>query len=167
MNVHINPSAIDYQERCHANNVRRSNLLLARLIYVHGRKKDRKVYLPAPIYPDPIAEGFAKAKRRALRRKPMIQAIILAVSQDYGVAISDIIGPRRTDNVVRPRQVAMYLARELTPISWRQIGIKLGRSDHTSVEHGYRKINSLIQRDSAFRSRIASIRHAITGEVTE
>jgi chromosomal replication initiator protein len=66
-----------------------------------------------------------------------------AVARQYNVAKSDILSARRTANIVRPRQVAMYLAKTLTLKSLPEIGRRFGGRDHTTVLHSVRKITAL------------------------
>jgi chromosomal replication initiator protein len=75
-----------------------------------------------------------------------IQPVISAVAKYYGVTIGDMVSFRRTDEIVRPRHVAMYLARQLTKHSLPRIGRALER-DHTSVLHACRRIEMLRLQD--------------------
>jgi hypothetical protein len=66
------------------------------------------------------------------------------VAWRYGMSRADIIGPRRKARIVRPRQVAIYLSRLLTPYSLSQIGRRFGGRDHTTVLHSVRRIQDII-----------------------
>ena len=66
------------------------------------------------------------------------------VARQYNVSRSDLLSSRRTANVVRPRQVAMYLAKTLTLRSLPEIGRRFGGRDHTTVLHAVRKIEALV-----------------------
>ena len=72
-----------------------------------------------------------------------ISAILGACAVFYGVPISCLFAERRTKGIVKPRQIAMYLAKELTPRSLPDIGRRIGGRDHTTVLHGVRKIDAL------------------------
>jgi hypothetical protein len=76
-------------------------------------------------------------------RRPRIEEIQIAVAKHYGVKRLDILSDRRTANVVRPRQMAMYLCKELTMRSLPEIGRRFGGRDHTTVLHAVRKIAHL------------------------
>ena len=79
------------------------------------------------------------------------------VARQYNVSRSDLLSSRRTANVVRPRQVAMYLAKTLTLRSLPEIGRRFGGRDHTTVLHAVRKIEALVAKDvgAVRRGRIA------------
>jgi chromosomal replication initiator protein len=68
------------------------------------------------------------------------------------------LSSRRTANVVRPRQIAMYLAKTLTLRSLPEIGRRFGGRDHTTVLHAVRKIEGLIGKDNALAAEIESLK---------
>jgi chromosomal replication initiator protein len=71
------------------------------------------------------------------------------------------LSSRRTANVVRPRQVAMYLAKILTLRSLPEIGRRFGGRDHTTVLHAVRKIETLAGNDSAFAEEIEALKRQL------
>lgn len=77
-------------------------------------------------------------------RKIQIREIQRIVALQYGVTVNDIVSARRTADVVRARQVAMYLARHMTPISLPEIGRRFGDRDHTTALFAVRKITRLL-----------------------
>jgi DnaA-like protein len=77
-----------------------------------------------------------------VRRHPSIYRIIGAVCRKYQVSRGDLLSARRPAYIVRPRHIAMYLARELTFRSMPYIGRQMGDRDHTTVLHGVRKITA-------------------------
>jgi chromosomal replication initiator protein len=79
--------------------------------------------------------------------QPTITWIQEAVSQRFGVSIEELVSPRRSQAVAYPRQVAMYLSRELTDASLPMIGKEFGGRDHTTVIHAKDKITRLIRED--------------------
>ncbi len=81
---------------------------------------------------------------RANDRRVSIDDIQKKVAEYYSVRISDMHSPRRARTVARPRQVAMYLSKQLTPRSLPEIGRKFGGRDHTTVLHAVKKIEELI-----------------------
>ena len=85
---------------------------------------------------------------RASDRKITIEEIQRKVSEHYSIRLSDMIGPKRLRTIARPRQVAMYLAKQLTPRSLPEIGRRFGGRDHTTIIHGVRKIEELMSIDS-------------------
>jgi chromosomal replication initiator protein len=76
-----------------------------------------------------------------------IDKIQHAVSDRFGVSLDELCGDRRSQNIVYPRQVAMYLSRELTDSSLPKIGKEFGGRDHTTVIHATSKIARLIRED--------------------
>jgi chromosomal replication initiator protein len=70
-----------------------------------------------------------------------------AVSERFGVTLDELVSPRRSQSVAYPRQVAMYLSRELTDSSLPKIGKEFGGRDHTTVMHATSKITRLIRED--------------------
>ncbi len=85
---------------------------------------------------------------RSSERKLTIEEIMKKVCEYYGIRMSDLVSARRTRSVARPRQMAMYLAKSLTPRSYPEIGHKFGGRDHTTILHGVRKIEQLIAIDT-------------------
>ncbi|HYI75419.1 MAG TPA: chromosomal replication initiator protein DnaA [Gaiellaceae bacterium] len=78
---------------------------------------------------------------------PTIPRIQEAVSERFGVTLDELVSPRRSQAVAYPRQVAMYLSRELTDASLPMIGKQFGGRDHTTVIHAKDKITRLIRED--------------------
>jgi chromosomal replication initiator protein len=76
-----------------------------------------------------------------------IRSIQVAVSDRFGLTVSELCSPRRSQAVAYPRQVAMYLSRELTDSSLPKIGKEFGGRDHTTVIHATSKITRLISED--------------------
>lgn len=85
---------------------------------------------------------------RANDRKLTIDEIQRAVADYFNLRLSEMLSQRRARNIARPRQVAMYLAKQLTPRSLPEIGRRFGGRDHTTVMHAVRKIDDLRRDDS-------------------
>ena len=83
-----------------------------------------------------------------------IEEIQKLVASHYNVTRADILSSRRTANVVRPRQIAMYLAKVLTPRSLPEIGRRFGGRDHTTVLHAVRKIEALAKADGKLNEEV-------------
>src|ERR1700675_3368832 len=90
-----------------------------------------------------------------------IEDIQRVVARQYNVSRSDLLSSRRTANVVRPRQVAMYLAKTLTLRSLPEIGRRFGGRDHTTVLHAVRKIEALVTRDVALSEEVESLKRQL------
>ena len=84
---------------------------------------------------------------RANDRRVTIEEIQKACAEQYQMKFSDMTGPRRSRAIARPRQVAMYLCKQLTPRSLPEIGKKFGNRDHTTVMHAVRQIERLMGED--------------------
>jgi chromosomal replication initiator protein len=87
---------------------------------------------------------------RANDRRVTIEEIQKRVSAHFNVRIADMHSARRARAVARPRQVAMYLSKQLTSRSLPEIGRKFGGRDHTTVMHAVRKVEELATQDPAF-----------------
>jgi chromosomal replication initiator protein len=87
-------------------------------------------------------------------KRVKIEDIQKLVASHYNVSRADILSSRRTANVVRPRQIAMYLAKMLTLRSLPEIGRRFGGRDHTTVLHAVRKIEELAGRDGMLLDEI-------------
>ena len=90
-----------------------------------------------------------------------IEKIQTEVGQFYGVSLKEIKGAKRVQNIVHARQVAMYLARELTDNSLPKIGKEFGGRDHTTVMHAYNKIKSMLVEDDQLEIELTTIRNKI------
>lgn len=98
---------------------------------------------------------------RASDRKVTIDEIQRRVAEHYNVRLSDMIGPKRLRTIARPRQVAMYLAKQLTTRSLPEIGRRFGGRDHTTIMHGVRKIEELMSTDSQLADDIQLLRRTL------
>lgn len=96
---------------------------------------------------------------RAHDRKISITDIQKAVADFYEIKLSDMSSARRLRAVARPRQIAMYLAKQMTPTSLPQIGQQFGGRDHTTVMHAVKKVNELINSDTCIAEDIRRIEH--------
>ncbi len=94
-------------------------------------------------------------------KRVKIEDIQRIVARQYNVSRSDLLSSRRTANVVRPRQVAMYLAKTLTLRSLPEIGRRFGGRDHTTVLHAVRKIEALQTNDAALASEIDALKRQL------
>jgi chromosomal replication initiator protein len=99
--------------------------------------------------------------RPAEPKRVRIEDIQRIVARQYNVSRADLLSSRRTANVVRPRQVAMYLAKVLTLRSLPEIGRRFGGRDHTTVLHAVRKIENLAGNDSTFAEEIEGLKRQL------
>ena len=98
---------------------------------------------------------------RASERKITVEEIQRKVSEYYNIRLSDIIGPKRLRSYARPRQVAMYLCKQLTSRSLPEIGRRFGGRDHTTVMHGVRRIEELKASDGQIAEDVEMLRRAL------
>lgn len=83
-----------------------------------------------------------------------IETIQRRVAKHFKVQLSDLKSKKRTEDITLPRQVAMYLARELTDLSYPGIGERFGGKDHATVIHAHKKIEERIKKDEIFKGMI-------------
>ena len=98
---------------------------------------------------------------RANDRKVTVEEIQRKVSEHYNIRLSDMIGPKRLRTFARPRQVAMYLSKQMTSRSLPEIGRRFGGRDHTTVMHGVKRIEELMVKDSQIADDLELLRRAL------
>ncbi|WP_184432315.1 chromosomal replication initiator protein DnaA [Roseospira goensis] len=98
---------------------------------------------------------------RAHDRRLTIDEIQKKVAEHYKVRIADMSSARRSRTVARPRQVAMYLSKQLTQKSLPEIGRKFGGRDHTTVMHAVRRVEELCRTDAAFAEDVDLLRRML------
>jgi chromosomal replication initiator protein len=139
---------------------------IARTVTHNGRDLEgalNRLLAHSKLTGQPITMELAERELRDLVRplelkRVRIEEIQRIVARHYNVSRSDLLSSRRTANVVRPRQIAMYLAKTLTLRSLPEIGRRFGGRDHTTVLHAVRKIESLIGIDNALAAEIESLK---------
>jgi chromosomal replication initiator protein len=114
----------------------------------------------------PVTLEMAEREVRDLIRpqepkRVKIEEIQRVVARQYNVSRADLLSSRRTANVVRPRQVAMYLAKTLTLRSLPEIGRRFGGRDHTTVLHAVRKIENLVSTDTGLAQEIELLKRQL------
>jgi len=96
-------------------------------------------------------------------RQITIQNIQKLVAEYYKIRVSDLHSRQRTRRIVRPRQIAMALAKEMTSMSLPEIGDAFGGRDHTTVIHAQRKVEELIQHDSKTKEDYVNLQRLLGG----
>jgi chromosomal replication initiator protein len=135
---------------------------VARMITHNGRDLDgalNRLLAHNKLTGQPVTMEMAELAVRDLVRpqepkRVKIEDIQRAVARHYNVSRADMLSSRRTANVVRPRQIAMYLAKTLTLRSLPEIGRRFGGRDHTTVLHAVRKIEHLADTDKVLADEI-------------
>ncbi|CUH79753.1 chromosomal replication initiator protein DnaA [Tropicibacter naphthalenivorans] len=113
-----------------------------------------------PINMDLVQDSLSDVLR-ASERKISIDEIQRRVAEHYNIRLSDMIGPKRVRTFARPRQVAMYLCKQLTSRSLPEIGRRFGGRDHTTVMHGVRRIEELRVADGQIEEDVEMLRRAL------
>jgi chromosomal replication initiator protein len=90
-------------------------------------------------------------------RRVELEQVLSAVAGHYGLKVSDLKGSKKTREITRPRQVAMYLARRLTSCSFPQIGRALGNKDHSTVVKGVKRLSGEMSADPDLAARVRSL----------
>jgi len=98
---------------------------------------------------------------KAHDRRVTIEEIQKRVAEHFSMRMSDMTSARRARAVARPRQVAMYLAKQLTQRSLPEIGRRFGNRDHTTVMHAVARVTELIGRDAGFAEDVELLRRML------
>ena len=150
MNLSLPPEVVDLISEKISSNVRKLEGALIRLAS-HISFNDARITL------DVVRRLLRDLLEEEARNTVTIPKIQRAVAQFFDIRLSDLLGPRRPKTIAYPRQIAMYLSRELTPSSLPEIGQGFGGRDHGTVLHAHRKIKSKAESDPQLRQVIRSI----------
>jgi len=112
---------------------------------------------------DLVAEALKDIIASSKPKKVTIQDIQEAVGAYYNIRLEDFSAKKRTKSIAFPRQIAMYLARELTDFSLPKIGEEFGGRDHTTVIHAHEKIRKELEHDNSLKSDLKNIEKDIKG----
>jgi chromosomal replication initiator protein len=151
--VAVPPKVLEFLAHKIATNVRELEGALNRLI-AHANLFGRAVTLEG-------AQEVLHDVLRAHDRRVTIEEIQKRVAEHYNIRLSDMSSPRRARNVARPRQIAMYLAKQLTTRSLPEIGRRFGGRDHTTVMHAVSRIAELMQQDITFAEDVELLRRML------
>ncbi len=115
-----------------------------------------------------ITTEMAKTVLRDLlgskKRVITLEDVQEVVARRFQVKVSELKSKRRNKTVVHPRQIAMYLSRELTAASFPEIGREFGGKDHTTIIHACRQIDRAIEKDNSLRTTVESLKDEISKE---
>jgi chromosomal replication initiator protein len=127
----------------------------------------KRVIAYARFHQQAISVDLAKEALKDLlavqHRQISIENIQKLVADFYRIKVADMFSKKRTRNLVRPRQIAMHLAKELTDLSLPEIGQAFGGRDHTTVLHACRKIDELKNTDTGMRRDYTMLLQVLTG----
>lgn len=113
---------------------------------------------------DRVDELLGHLTRAGEPKRIRIEEIQRIVARHYNVSKQDLLSNRRTRTIVKPRQVAMYLAKMLTPRSLPEIGRRFGGRDHTTVLHAVRKIEDLVGADQKLAQELELLKRLINDQ---
>jgi len=136
-------------------NIRELEGALNRVV-AHGQLIGREITVE-------MAQDVLHDLLRQADRKVTVDEIQQRVSSYYNIKLAEMSSPRRARAVARPRQVAMYLAKQLTTLSLPQIGKRFGNRDHTTVMHAVRKIEELKVSDNSIAEDVELLKRQLQG----
>jgi chromosomal replication initiator protein len=113
---------------------------------------------------DRIDEILGHIYRSGEPKRVRIEDIQRIVARHYNVSKTELLSNRRTRTIVKPRQVAMYLSKVMTPRSLPEIGRRFGGRDHTTVLHAVRKIEDLSGSDNTLAQELELLRRLISDQ---
>lgn len=144
--VEIQSEVIEFLARRISSNVRELEGAFNRMV-AHSTLIGRPITLD-------MTQEVLQDLLRANDRRVTVDEIQRQVADYYNIKLSDLLSARRARQVARPRQVAMYLSKQLTSMSLPAIGRKFGGRDHTTVMHAVKRIEELRQTDSVLEEDI-------------
>ena len=141
----------EYVAKLISTNIRQ---LEGALIKLHAYASLMKTQITIQLAQETLG-GYFSSEDEALPLDPRL--VQIAVSEKFRVSVDELVGTKRSRSIVLPRQVAMYLSRELTSASLPCIGRAFGGKDHTTVMHSVQKIEKLIQSDKQLAETVEEI----------
>ncbi|MGE5538375.1 MAG: chromosomal replication initiator protein DnaA [Gemmatimonas sp.] len=153
LNATVMPKVLEFLAHKITSNVRELEGALNRVV-AHAQLVGREISLET-------TQEVLHDLLRANDRRVTIEEIQKRVAEHFNIRIADMHSARRARAVARPRQVAMYLAKQLTSRSLPEIGRKFGGRDHTTVMHAVRKIEELRAKDASFAEDVDLLRRML------
>ena len=148
--VEISDKVLEFMAHRIVSNVRELEGALNRIL-AHAMLIGREITI------DSTADLLADLLR-ASSRQISVDVIQKRVAAHYGVRVSEMFSARRARNIARPRQIAMYLAKNLTSLSYPEIGRQFGGRDHTTVMHAVRTVENLMKSDAQLNEDVELIK---------
>jgi chromosomal replication initiator protein len=152
MNKQLSDEVINLLAKKLRKNIRELEGVLKKIIFYQERKQTEIT--------EKIAEEIIEKATQNLTKKVTDAQILNAVAEFFNISMEDLLSHNRRKEVVQPRQIAIYLLRDISDLSYPYIGEKLGR-DHTTAIHSYEKINHEINRNPALNQKILMIKDII------
>lgn len=151
--AHIMPKVLEFLAQRIISSVRELEGALNRVI-AYANLFDREITLDTT---HEVLHDVLRARAPHIT----IEQIQRAVAEQWKVSLADMASSRRVRAVARPRQVAMYLAKQLTGRTLPEIGRRFGDRDHTTVMHAVARVSELIERDAAFGDEVELVRRLL------
>ncbi|GAJ46664.1 chromosomal replication initiator protein DnaA [Holospora elegans E1] len=153
LGISIDQKILDFLASKISSNVRELEGALLR-VSAHGSLVGKTLTLP-------LIQEILKDVLRPYETELTVEFIQKKVAEFYNLKVSDLNSAKRLRNIVRPRQVAMYLSKQLTTASLPYIGKNFGGRDHTTVIHGISTIENLLQKDKTLQEDVTLLRKAL------
>jgi chromosomal replication initiator protein len=151
--VHVGDGVFEFLAHRITNNVRVLEGALQRL-FAFSNLIGQQITLD-------MAQDCLSDLLRSSDRRVTVEEIQRKVSEHFNIRLSDMLGPKRARNIARPRQIAMYLAKELTSRSLPEIGRRFGGRDHTTILYGVRKVEEMRATDSQLAEDVELLRRLL------
>ncbi len=153
--VTLSPEVVDLVANKVKKNLRELEGVLNRIIF-HQQTKNQEI--TAALADEIIGESA----QEPMQQKTTPAQLIKTVVDFYEVSSNDLIGRCRKKELVEPRQVAMYLLRDMMDMSFPYIGEKLGKRDHTTAMYAYEKISQEVNKNPILNNKIMLIKEKLT-----
>jgi chromosomal replication initiator protein DnaA len=152
--IRVPDEVVDIIAKNISSNVRDLEAALTKLVaYADLVHKD----ITLEIAQNQLKDVFSQSKHGNVT----IDTILRVIADDYKLSYNDLKGKKRTKNIVFPRQIAMYIARDITEYSTTELGFEFGGRDHTTVMHACQKIEEQLKLDPNLESKIQALIRAI------
>jgi chromosomal replication initiator protein len=151
-NKKLNDAVIDVIAKKVRKNIRELEGVLKKILFYQEKKQVEVT--------EKIAEEIIEKSAQLLQKRVSDNQILKAVAEFFNISIEALSSHNRRKEIVGPRQIAMYLLRDISELSYPYIGEKLGK-DHTTAIHSYEKINQEINRNPGLNQKILSIKELI------
>lgn len=151
--IDVPRDVLEFLARRITSNIRELEMALNR-VTAHATLVGREIDLE-------MAKEVLRDVLRASERRITIEEIQRRVAEHYNIKLSEMSSERRARAVARPRQVAMFLSKQLTSRSLPEIGRKFGGRDHTTVMHAVRRIEELRQSDAAIAEDVELLKRTL------
>ena len=152
MNRQLSDPVIDIIAKKLRKNIRELEGILKKILFYEERKQTEIT--------EDIAQEIIEKSTQNLTKRVNDSQILKAVAEFFNITVEDLVSHNRRKEVVAPRQIAIYLLRDISELSYPYIGEKMGR-DHTTAIHSYEKINQEINRNPALNQKILMIKDII------